>query len=148
AEQAMREKAKELGLTEKICIVHSVPHADIPFYINAMDLLVLPSYTVPHWKEQFVQVLVQAMASEVPVIGSTHAEIPNVIGNAGLIFPEHDVEQLGEALRRLVEDEGLRRDLGEKGRERVLAHYTNTKIAEATYAIYHKLLEGDETCVA
>ena len=146
SEPAMRAKAKELGLTEHVRILRSIPHADIPFYINAMDVLVLPSYTVPHWKEQFGQVLVQAMASEVPVIGSTHAEIPNVIGDAGFVFPERDIKRLGETLRRLVDDEGLRRELGKKGRERVLAYYTNTKIAEATYSIYRKLLEGDETC--
>ncbi len=147
AEADMWKKAAELGLSDKVRIAHAIPHADIPFYINAMDLLVLPSYTVPHWKEQFGQVLVQAMASEVPVIGSTHAEIPNVIGDAGLIFPERNVEQLAETLKRLVDDAGLRRKLGEKGRERVLVRYTNTRIAEATYAIYRKLLEGDETCV-
>ena len=40
------------------------------------------------WKEQFGHVIIEAMACKVPVIGSDSGEIPHVIGDAGLIFPE------------------------------------------------------------
>ncbi|MCK4470235.1 MAG: glycosyltransferase, partial [Anaerolineae bacterium] len=45
------------------------------------------------------------------------------------------------AIRRLMRDEDLRRDLARRGRERVLAHYTHQRIAEETVAIWRKLLE-------
>ncbi len=141
-EQELRRRAGELGIAERVRFVLSIPHAEVPRYINLMDLLVLPSYTVPHWKEQFGQVLVQAMASEVPVLGSTHAEIPNVIGDAGFTFREKDWDDLGAKLRMLVDDESLRREYGARGRERVLAQFTNTRIAEKTWAVYQELMAG------
>ncbi len=140
-EGAIRARVDALGLTSRTRVVLSVPHADIPGYINSMDLLVLPSYTVPHWKEQFGQVLVQAMACEVPVLGSTHAEIPRVIGDAGWTFAEQDWDELARKLQTLVADADLRRDLGVRGRERVLANFTNTCIARRTYEVYRQLLE-------
>jgi L-malate glycosyltransferase len=140
-EEQLRSRAAERGMADRIRIARSVPHAEIPSYLNAMDLLVLPSYTVPHWKEQFGQVLVQAMACEVPVIGSTHAEIPNVIGDAGLIFTERDSDGLREQLERLAGSAELRGELARKGRERMLARYTNTRIAEQTYDVYRTLTD-------
>jgi L-malate glycosyltransferase len=141
-DQAMQERAKEKGISDQFRIVRSVPHKDIPAYINTMDVLVLPSYTVPHWKEQFGQVLVQAMASEVPVLGSTHAEIPRVIGDAGLTFEERNTNDLYEKLTALVTSGELRSQYAKKGRLRVLENYTHTKIAERTYSIYKDLLRG------
>jgi L-malate glycosyltransferase len=139
-EEEMRRRAAEHGIAERLRIVRSVPHADIPKYINAMDVLVLPSYTVPHWKEQFGQVLVQAMISEVPVLGSTHAEIPRVIGDAGLTFGERNMGEFAEKLRMIVASPALRAELAAKGRQRVLDHYTPARIAAKTLDIYRELL--------
>jgi glycosyltransferase involved in cell wall biosynthesis len=139
-QESIKQRANERGIGDKLRLVISIPHKEVPRYINAMDMLVLPSYTVPHWKEQFGQVLVQAMASEVPVLGSTHAEIPRVIGDAGLTFEERNTDDLVKKLTQLVESSELRSELGPKGRARVLELYTNTKIAERTYKVYEELL--------
>jgi glycosyltransferase involved in cell wall biosynthesis len=141
-EADLRRRAEELGIADRVRFVLSIPHAEVPKYINLMDLLVLPSYTVPHWKEQFGQVLVQAMASEVPVLGSTHAEIPQVIGDAGFTFEEKNWDDLQTKLQMLLDDDALRAEYGPRGRARVLTHYTNTRIAEKTWAVYQELLSG------
>ncbi|MBE0645277.1 MAG: glycosyltransferase family 4 protein [Bacteroidetes bacterium] len=141
-EADLRRRAEELGIADRLRIVLSIPHAEVPKYINLMDLLVLPSYTVPHWKEQFGQVLVQAMASEVPVLGSTHAEIPNVIGDAGFTFEEKNWIDLQTKLSTLLDDDALLAEYGRRGRTRVLEHFTNTRIAEKTWAVYQELLAG------
>lgn len=140
AEVEMRALAAEKGMSGRVTIVPSVPHADIPRYLNVMDILALPSYAVPHWKEQFGQVLVQAMACEVPVIGSTHAEIPRVISDAGLIFGERHTEELREALARLAASPELRKTFAVKGRARVLGLYTNEKIGARTMEVYRQVL--------
>lgn len=127
-------------LAGRAVLVNTVPHADIPSYLNCMDALVLPSREAPHWKEQFGHVLIEAMACGVPVVGSTCGEIPNVIADAGLTVPEGSPEALGEALGRLMGSEQLRRDLAERGRQRVLAHYTDARIAQATFGIYREVL--------
>lgn len=123
-------------------LLDSVPHAEMPRYLNAMDVLVLPSREAPHWKEQFGHVLIEAMACEVPVVGSTCGEIPNVIGDAGLLFPEGDPEALGAALQRLLDAPDERAELGRQGRQRVLARYTDAHIAQATHEIWREVMSG------
>jgi glycosyltransferase involved in cell wall biosynthesis len=69
-------------------------------------------------------------------VGSTCGEIPHVIGDAGLIFPEGDVEALRECLERLRADASLRAELARRGRERVLAHFTQAQVAAQTVEVY------------
>jgi len=83
--------------------------------------------------------LIEAMACGVPVIGSTCGELPNVIGDAGLTFPEEDVDALAARLRELMNDPALRESLAARGRARVLERYTQKQIAEATVAVYRSL---------
>ncbi len=135
--------AEAWGLKEKLVLTGPVPHGDVPHYLNCLDVLVLPSLTAPHWKEQFGRVLIEAMACEVPVVGSSSGEIPQVIGDAGLIFQEGDVAELAERLKLLMEDDALREDFARRGRERVLKYYTCEMIAKQTYEVYRKVLEGN-----
>lgn len=135
------ELSRKLGIPDKIKFVNTVPHDEVPRYLNCMDVLVLPSITTPKWKEQFGHVLTEAMACEVPVIGSDSGEIPNVIADAGLVFREGDVKQLAERLSLLIGDERRRKELARKGRRRVLENYTWGRIADKTYEIYQKMLE-------
>ncbi|NQT51108.1 glycosyltransferase family 4 protein [bacterium] len=121
-------------------ILDTVPHDQIQRYLNCMDVVVLPSRQAPHWKEQFGHVLIEAMACERPVLGSTCGEIPNVIADAGLVFPEGDVAALRDALDRVRQSPDLRAELGTRGRRRVLDHYTDSRIAEATHAIHREVL--------
>jgi glycosyltransferase involved in cell wall biosynthesis len=79
------------------------------------------------------------MSCAVPVVGSNSGEIPNVIGDAGLIFPEGDAVALAYHLQRLLDDPELRAKLGQAGRARVLAHYTMQQIAAQTVEVYHAL---------
>ena len=65
--------------------------------LQHIDVLVLPSRTTPVWKEQFGRVLIEAMACGVPVVGSNSGAIPEVVGEAGLIFPEGDAAALAES---------------------------------------------------
>ena len=113
---------------------------EMPGYYPAMDCLVLPSRTTTRWKEQFGLVLAQTMACRVPVIGSSSGAIPEVIGDAGLIFPEGDVEALHDCLKRLMEDEALRYNLAQRGYERAMAKYSAGGLAEETYNMFRKLL--------
>jgi L-malate glycosyltransferase len=141
-EQVMRDSSAQKGIADKVRFVPSIPHAEVPKYLNVIDILVLPSYTVPHWKEQFGQILVQAMCCEIPVLGSTHAEIPHVIGDAGLTFEERNVDDLQAKLEMLTSSADLRKAFGNAGRSRVLGNYTNDIIARKTLEIYSSLLQS------
>ena len=112
-----------------------------------MDTLVLPSettykfktLTAAGWKEQFGHVLIEAMASQVTVIGSDSGEIPNVIGDAGLIFPEGDIEALSDCLRQLIVQPNLNRELAAKGYQKAISKYTNKALAKEQLEFYHNL---------
>ncbi len=96
---------------------------------SQMDILVLPSVTTPRWKEQFGRVLVEAMAHGVPVIGSSSGEIPNVMGDAGLLFPERDSGYLADCMKRILSDPVLRATLVDKGCLRVRSLYGWDRVA-------------------
>jgi len=84
-------------------------------------------------------VLIEAMACAVPVIGSDSGEIPHVIGEAGLVFPEGDAAALCSHLQRLHDDPAERARLGQAGRARVLERYTMARIAAETVTLYRKI---------
>lgn len=132
--------AARLGLAGQAEFLHYLPSAAMPRFLGGLTCLVLPSRTRPNWKEQFGRVLVEAMACGVPVVGSTCGEIPNVIGDAGLIFPEGDAEALALRLAALSSPAEQQR-LAVAGRVRVLAGYTQQHVAEATVGLYRELLE-------
>ncbi|MGB9879889.1 MAG: glycosyltransferase, partial [Anaerolineae bacterium] len=137
---ALEALAKTLGIEGRVSFEPSIPSGEMPYFLNSLDVLVLPSLTRRNWKEQFGRVLVEAMACEVPVIGSSSGEIPHLIAEAGLVFPEGHIEALREALLQLMCNAELRAELGQRGRARVLAHYTQQRVAAETYAIYQQML--------
>ncbi|HEY2595066.1 MAG TPA: glycosyltransferase, partial [Chloroflexota bacterium] len=139
AAEAQR-RAEQLGLADRVTWERGVPSTQIPERLRTFTVLVQPSLTRRHWKEQFGRALMEAMACGVPVIGSDSAEIPNVIGDAGLIVPEGDADALREAISRVLTDADLRCALAEKGRARALARYTHERIAEQTVEVYRSAL--------
>ena len=144
----IEQTAQETGIEDRLTIVESVPHDEVPRYINLMDTLVLPSettykfktLTAAGWKEQFGHVLIEAMASQVTVIGSDSGEIPNVIDDAGLVFPEGDVDSLSNCLRKLIEKPSLNQKLAHKGYQRAMKKYTNYALAKEQLKFYQELL--------
>jgi glycosyltransferase involved in cell wall biosynthesis len=139
-EAGLHHLARTLGLTPHIRWRGGLPSTAMPDFYREVDVLVLPSRTIPTWKEQFGRVLVEAMSCGLAVIGSDSGEIPNVIGNAGLIVAEGDHTALRQGLQRLLDEPGERVRLGQAGRQRVLAHFTMQEIAARTHQVYGQLL--------
>lgn len=140
-EAALRRLVARLGLSERVRLLGSRPSGEMAAFYHTLDVLVLPSRTLPNWKEQFGRVLVEAMATGVAVVGSTSGEIPNVVGDAGWIVPEGDVEALRAQLETLINAPALRAAAAERGRRRVLERYTQAHIASATVNFYATVLE-------
>ena len=116
----------------------------VPAELRRLDALALPSRTTASWKEQFGRVLIEAMSCGLPVVGSSSGEIPRVIGDGGLIYPEGDSAALAGALRRLADEPGLRAELGRRGRQRVLDCYTQAALARQYYAIYRSMCTSND----
>ncbi|MBD2343220.1 hormogonium polysaccharide biosynthesis glycosyltransferase HpsO [Anabaena subtropica] len=149
-QEELNRIASENNIQDRVILVESVPHNEVANYINLMNTLVLPSETTYKfktltsvgWKEQFGHVLIEAMACQVPVIGSDSGEIPHVIGDAGLIFPEGDVQALTNCLLQLLENPKLTQELGERGYQKAMVKYTNKALAKQQYEFYQELVNS------
>jgi glycosyltransferase involved in cell wall biosynthesis len=125
------------NIQERLILVESVPHDEVANYINLMSTLVLPSETTYKfktltsvgWKEQFGHVLIEAMACQVPVIGSDSGEIRYVIGDAGLVFPEGNAQALANCLVQLMDKPYFAHSLGEMGYQKAMIKYTNKALS-------------------
>jgi glycosyltransferase involved in cell wall biosynthesis len=141
-EAALRRRCASLGLDDRVVWCQPVPRGGMPEVLNEMDVLVLPSRTGQHWKEQFGRVLVEAMACGVPVIGSDSAAIPAVIGEAGLVVPESDVQGLRDALLNLRNDPRLRQRYILKGLSRVSGEYAVPVVADLYCRMIRSVMAG------
>ena len=139
-EQRLRAFVAAQPWRERVQFRALIPSMEIPAFYREIDILVLPSRTHSNWMEQFGRVLIEAMACGVVPVGSESGEIPHVIGEAGLTFPEGDVVALRTALTRLIQNAALRQELRERGRARVLAHFTQRQVARETATVYREML--------
>jgi glycosyltransferase involved in cell wall biosynthesis len=133
--------ARELGIADRVRFLGQALSTDAPEHYRRMDALVLPSVSRPNWVEQFGRVLIEAMACGVPVVGSASGEIPWVIGEAGVLFPEGDSQALRGVLSRLLADADWRKELARLGRQRVLERFTQARVAEATAEVYREMVQ-------
>jgi glycosyltransferase involved in cell wall biosynthesis len=140
----LQHLAERLGVRDRMQFRSAIPPEQVPKMMADFDALVLPSLTQKNWKEQFGRVLIEAMSCEVPVIGSDSGEIPNVIGEGGLVFAEGNPDQLAGHIRNVLEDAEFRRSLGVAGRKRVLEHFTQARVAEQTYRLYRSMMDMPE----
>lgn len=133
--------AKSCNVADRIDWIDTTPHGRLPEIYQNLDVVVLPSRTTGRWQEQFGRVLVEGMACGAVPVGSTCGAIPEVVGEAGLLFPENDSAALARCLARLIESPSLRMSFAECGRARVLSLYTHQRCADILCEALLKVLE-------
>jgi len=131
--------AKKLGILDNIRFIDTVEYSSIPQYMSTFDVFVLPSRSMPKWKEQFGHVIIEAMACEIPVIGSDSGEIPHVIAKAGLVFKENNYEELKDKLQTSFKS-NIKKSLIKKGLKRV-KDFSQEKTMQQFYEIYKEVLK-------
>ena len=127
---SIKNMAEALGVAARVHFAASVASSQVSSYLKAIDALSLPSLTRPNWKEQFGRVLIEAMAAEAVVLGSSSGEIPRVIGDAGLIHHEGDARMLSAQCDALATNPEQVSELRRRGALRVRQYFTNQMIAE------------------
>jgi glycosyltransferase involved in cell wall biosynthesis len=140
--RALEKLARALRIEERVQFEGQVPSGEMPERLAGLHALVLPSRSQPNWTEQFGRVLIEAMASGVPVVGSDSGEIPSVIGEAGLVYPEGEIEALREHIQSLMDDPDRWMILAQSGCDRARKHYSQAQIAARTVEVYREVLNG------
>jgi len=113
AHGAILDAVEQHGLGEQVHALGYVEKNDIPMLYRGASFLAFPSLF-----EGFGLPLLEAMASDCPVVCSSAASLPEVAGNAALLFDPHDPEEMADAMHRVLTDEELRRALRNAGSER------------------------------
>jgi glycosyltransferase involved in cell wall biosynthesis len=113
------------------------PHDELERYYERAAVVACPSR-----REGFGVVCAEAMAHGRPVVAGDVGGLRDLVAHeeTGLLVPPGDVEALRTALRRLLEDEELRRRYGQAGRERIAEHFTWQRFGDATLQAYEDAL--------
>jgi glycosyltransferase involved in cell wall biosynthesis len=113
-EQQLRERASSVGVADDVRFFGWVSGAEIEGLWDVAEAFVFPSLY-----EGFGLPVLEAMARGVPVACSDASSLPEVAGDAALMFDPHDGAAIAAAIQRLFEDRELRERLIARGRERV-----------------------------
>ncbi|HVH68129.1 MAG TPA: glycosyltransferase family 4 protein [Gemmatimonadales bacterium] len=137
--ERLERYASDLRLAARIRWTGALPPDEVPKLWPELDVVVLPARAVAGWAEPAAQVLAEAMAHEVAVLGTNVGATPEVIGEAGLVVPADDPLALAAALRRLAIPE-QRRPLAQAGRARAMKYFSDDAVAERTLAFWKEMV--------
>jgi glycosyltransferase involved in cell wall biosynthesis len=124
-------RANTLGIAQRVRFPGYVPAARLAALFQACRALIFPSLF-----EGFGLPVLEAMAFDKPVLCSGAASLPEVVGEAALLFDPTDPSAMASAIDRLESDASLSRRLVELGRERVRAFGSPRRMAEQYLAVF------------
>jgi len=129
---------KTRDFPDNVVVVKDWPFDAVMEAWRRCSVAVVPST----FAEPFGMVIIEAMAMSKPVIASRIGGIPEIVvdGETGILVPPGDVNQLCEAMRTLVQDEHLRRQLGCAGRDR-LGSFVASAVVPRYEAVYRSLVD-------
>lgn len=125
----------------RVAVRGFVAHDELPGLYRSFDVVVVPSISTASWTEQFGRVVVEAMASGVPVIVSDAGSLPEVTGDAGIIVPEADAAALAAAIIHLRDDPARRAELRTRGLARA-RDFSWDRIAARQADLYRRVARG------
>lgn len=128
-----RQRVQVLGIDSRVCWLGPLPGGDLPALYSAADTFVFPSLY-----EGFGLPVIEAMACGTPVTCADTSSLPEVAGDAAVLFDPTQAEAIVDALRRLLGDAGLRADLRQRGLAQA-AKFLWGRTAQETLTLYRTL---------
>lgn len=129
---------KHLGLEKSVYINTFSIDKEMPDLYRLADLVVYPSAS----EEPFGLAMLEAMASGKPIIVTESGGMPEIVRNDvnGYVVPKRNYKILAERMIKIMEDDELRKKLGETGREQVEKIFTREIYARNIYRIYEEAI--------
>jgi len=122
-------------------LLSPIPHNQVAEFLTSLDIFVLPSHIRSDHEEHDAHALLEALACGLPSIGASSGIIPEILGDGtGLLIQPGSIEELSQALKRLINDYSLRIKLGQLGRVKILENFSIEKLAKHKMDIYRKIL--------
>lgn len=135
-DEQLNTLVSELDLAAKVKFIGNVPDQDLPQLYNLADLFVFPSLY-----EGFGLPPLEAMACGTPVITSNVSSLPEVVGEAGITVNPNNVDELANAINKVLVDEKLRKNMIEEGLKQARKFNWETTARE-TLDIYEEALKS------
>jgi glycosyltransferase involved in cell wall biosynthesis len=128
--ESLEQQAARLGLSNVRFLGF---RSDVQPVLDALDVFAMPSLC-----ETLGYALLEAMATELPAVGSAVGGIPEVIvpGETGFVVPPRNADRLAEGLRGLLRDAELRMRMGGAGRRRVGRDFHERDMVQKTIEVY------------
>lgn len=123
---SLKALTDQLGCADRVLFAGAVNHDEVLRWYERSTVVVTPSVPSSDGRREGIPtVLMEAMATGVPVVGSDLTGIPELIehGVTGLLSPPGDAAALADALASLLDDPDMAARLGRAGRERVAAEF-------------------------
>lgn len=137
--KSLEKRAQELKIADHVRFTGPVDHEKIPLWISASDILVLPSLS-----EGRPNVVLEALACEVPVVATNVGGIPELMidGETGYLVPSKNPIEISRKINKLLENKSQRENMGKLGRKSIIQRgLTWESHAKKTVNIYSELLE-------
>ena len=131
--EPFHRQLQESGIEDRVHMTGFVDDADLPALYSAAEVFAFPSLY-----EGFGLPVLEAMSCATPVVTSNLSSLPEVAGDAALLINPLDVEDLADALRRLISDSQLRRQLIQAGQTRA-GQFTWRKAALQLLDVYRRV---------
>lgn len=129
---------REIGLEDKIRLLGELSSEQVANAMREASLFVQHSVTDAEGNTEGLPVVIlEAMASALPVVATRHNGIPEIVieGETGLLVEERDVPGMTQAIVSLLADPARAKTMGEAGRRRVLTHFTQEQTRDRLRAI-------------
>jgi glycosyltransferase involved in cell wall biosynthesis len=139
AQEELEELAERLGIAGRVHWLGALPRQAVEQVWPRLDCVAMPSRTAPTWVETVPRAALEAMAHGIPVVASASGALPEIVAPAGTIVPEDDVGALATALQALHDDPAERARLGDLGRQRVMAQFTDDAVARKTLEFWRRV---------
>lgn len=143
--EAVRRRAVERGVSERIDFVGWAKRGDVAAWLAAADLVVAPSRIgVDGWQEGQGLSIIEAMAQARPVVATATGGIAETIedGVTGVLVPPENPAALARAISRILTDPAGSAAMGERARAHALASFSRTSSAGRFADLYERILAG------
>lgn len=123
--EVIRSHFSDRDLAGRVFLTGTVPYADVPRFLNAMDVVVVPYPKMPFWYPSSMK-LFEYMSSQKAVVASAVPQVVDVIrdGRNGFLFDPDDGDAFAEKVLRLADSPALRKRLSRAARRTILESYT------------------------